>query len=100
MRLEKLAPAIGQVHLAPGFAKHLAATEARYDDFARRSVDDDVQRGAAAADIAWNYFGNLSVRPSDHLNPTVHPRAPQGPYFAALLVAGAIAPRSKAPLRP
>lgn len=89
-RLDKLAPAIGQVHLAPGFAKQLAATVARYDDFARRGVDDDFQRGAAAADIAWNYFGNLPVLPSDHPNPTMHPLAPHGPYFAALLVAGAI----------
>ncbi|WP_372718595.1 FAD-dependent oxidoreductase [Immundisolibacter sp.] len=89
-RLEKLAPAIGQVGLSPGFAKQIQATVARYNDFARRGVDDDFQRGAAAADIAWNYFGNLPVLPSDYPNPTMHPLAPQGPYFAALLVAGAI----------
>nr|AMK59266.1 putative flavoprotein [uncultured bacterium UPO47] len=89
-RLEKLRPKIGDVSLAPDFVKRLEATVARYDDFARRGVDEDFGRGAAAADVAWNYFGNLPVIPSDYPNPTMHPLAPQGPYFAAFLVAGAI----------
>ncbi len=89
-RLEKLAPVAGPLSLKPDFERTLAATVARYNDFARRGVDDDFQRGAAAADIAWNYFGNLPVIPSQYPNPTMHPLASQGPYFATLLVAGAI----------
>jgi succinate dehydrogenase/fumarate reductase flavoprotein subunit len=89
-RLEKLRPQIGDLRLAPNFAQRLEATVARYNDFARRGVDEDFGRGAAAADIAWNYFGNLPVIPSDYPNQTMHPLATQGPYFAALLVAGAI----------
>jgi predicted oxidoreductase len=89
-RLEKLRPQIGELRLAPDFATRIAATVARYNDFARRGVDEDFRRGAAAADIAWNYFGNLPVIPSDYPNPTLHPLSAQGPYFAALLVAGAI----------
>ncbi len=89
-RLEKLRPQIGELRLAPDFATRVAATVARFNDFARRGVDEDFQRGAAAADIAWNYFGNLPVIPSEYPNPTLHPLSAQGPYFAALLVAGAI----------
>jgi succinate dehydrogenase/fumarate reductase flavoprotein subunit len=89
-RLEKLRPQVGELELAPDFAKRLEATVARYNEFARRGVDEDFQRGAAAADVAWNYFGNLPVIPSAYPNPTMHPLAPQGPYFAAFLVAGAI----------
>jgi hypothetical protein len=89
-RLDTLRPQIGEVRLAPGFTERLMATVERYNGFARRGVDEDFQRGAAAADIAWNYFGNLPVLPSDHPNPAMHPLAPHGPYFAALLVAGAI----------
>lgn len=89
-RLEALRPQIGEVRLAPDFSERLMATVERYNGFARRGVDEDFQRGAAAADIAWNYFGNLPVLPSDYPNPTLHPLSAQGPYFAALLVAGAI----------
>jgi 3-oxosteroid 1-dehydrogenase len=63
---------------------------ARFNDFARRGVDEDFQRGAAAADIAWNYFGNLPVIPSEYPNPTLHPLADSGPYHAVLLVAGTL----------
>jgi succinate dehydrogenase/fumarate reductase flavoprotein subunit len=89
-RLDTLSAQVGDLHLAPDFAKCLTASVARYNDFARRGVDEDFGRGAAAADVAWNYFGNLPVIPSEYPNPTMHPLAPQGPYFAALLVAGAI----------
>ena len=89
-RLDALAPQIGPLALHPRFAEHLRQTVARYNAFARAGRDEDFARGASLADRAWNFYGGREPVPNPYPNPTMHPIADQGPYYAALVVAGAI----------
>jgi hypothetical protein len=78
-----LAAAIGPaVRLAPDFATTLAATLARFADFARTGKDLDFRRGETPIELAWQ--GPSRGAP----NRTMHPLSDTGPYHAMLLGAG------------
>ncbi|HUG04667.1 MAG TPA: FAD-dependent oxidoreductase [Steroidobacteraceae bacterium] len=94
-RLGELAPRTGGFSLSPAFAENLEATIARFNGFARSGVDLDFQRGAAAYDREWHaVFSPMQPGASSHVNsgpnPTMHPFAGEGPYFAIMLAAGAL----------
>jgi succinate dehydrogenase/fumarate reductase flavoprotein subunit len=78
-----LSAAIGpDVRLAPDFAATLAATLARFADFARTGKDLDFHRGETPIELAWQ--GPSRGGP----NRTMHALSETGPYHAMLLGAG------------
>jgi hypothetical protein len=94
-RLGELAPRTGGFSLSPAFAANLEATIARFNGFARTGVDLDFQRGTAAYDREWHaVFSPMkegtSTPANSGPNPTMHPFAGEGPYFAIMLAAGAL----------
>jgi 3-oxosteroid 1-dehydrogenase len=94
-RLGKLASRTGSFTLSPAFAENLEATIARFNGFARTGADLDFQRGAAAYDREWHrVFSPMKEGGSSPANsgpnPTMHPFAGEGPYFAIMLAAGAL----------
>ncbi|MEC9341200.1 MAG: FAD-dependent oxidoreductase [Pseudomonadota bacterium] len=89
-RLARFAEHTGGFTLDEEFAEQLPRTVARYNAFAREGKDADFHRGDAAADRAWHFYGGVPVVPNPHPNPLMHPLCEQGPYYAALIVAGAI----------
>lgn len=84
-RLADLADATGGVRLHDRFLPNLQATVARFDQFARRGVDDDFGRGTLPISHKWN-FPNLGDTP----DPTMRPFPDDGPFHCILLVAGAL----------
>jgi succinate dehydrogenase/fumarate reductase flavoprotein subunit len=94
-RLERLAPRTGGVRLDAGFASALAETVARFDRFARAGVDADFARGERLYDREWHSkiwsFPNPGTPwKLDQKNPTLHPFAARGPYFAIVLGSGTL----------
>jgi 3-oxosteroid 1-dehydrogenase len=89
-RLDALAPQVGPLAPHPRFAQNLAQSVARYNAFARAGHDEDFARGTSLADRAWHFYGGREPVSNPYPNPTMHPLAERGPYYAALLVAGAI----------
>lgn len=94
-RLGELAPRTGGFALSPAFAENLEATIARFNGFAQSGTDLDFQRGAAAYDREWHkVFSPMKQGASSPVNsgpnPTLHPFAGEGPYFAIVLAAGAL----------
>lgn len=94
-RLAQIAPQTGGLALDPAFAANLAATITRFNGFAAAGRDEDFGRGAAAYDREWHAV--FSPRRADSAwpsnpnpNPTLHPLARTGPYFAIILAAGAL----------
>jgi 3-oxosteroid 1-dehydrogenase len=85
-RLQRLAPHTGGFALEPGFAAGLKATVERYDEFARRGVDEDFGRGESLVD---RYF-SADMRADPMPNMTMHPFAQQGPYYAVILGASCL----------
>ena len=70
------------VRLAPDFAATLAATLARFAEFARTGEDLDFHRGETPIELAWQ--GPSRGAP----NRTMHALSDTGPYHAMLLGAG------------
>ena len=89
-RLARYAEHTGGFTLDDGFAAQLPGTVARYNEFARTGRDTDFHRGEAAADRGWHFYGGVPEVPNPYPNPLMHPLSEQGPYYAALVVAGAI----------
>jgi succinate dehydrogenase/fumarate reductase flavoprotein subunit len=95
-RLETLRAHIGTVQLAPDFATNLAGTFGRFNDYARRGIDPEFNRGATEYDRNW---GPLFQPPrtdtrwaarSDMPNPAMYPLQPNGPYYALIVGPGAL----------
>ncbi|GAB18869.1 putative 3-ketosteroid delta(1)-dehydrogenase [Gordonia effusa NBRC 100432] len=61
-------------------ADTLAATTARFNDFARKGVDDDFGRGASGYD---HYYGDPTNKPNPSLG-----RVDKGPFYAVKMVPG------------
>lgn len=89
-RLTQLAPHTGGFALDDDFAGQLAHTVSRFNGFATSGKDADFQRGETPVE---GYFHNM-YRPPDQTNPspnpTMHPLADQGPYYAIILCAGVL----------
>ena len=107
--LASFAHMTGGVHLAPDFVEALTATVERFNAFARAGRDDDFHRGDS---VVEQYFNNISLGSTGNddgptgtarlstaagdsalateVNRTMHPLAAEGPYYAAILVPGAL----------
>lgn len=89
-RLSELAPHTGGFALDDAFVKQLGETVARYNRFAASGKDDDFQRGETPVE---GYFHNMYQPPglaNPSPNPTMHPLAERGPYYAIILCAGVL----------
>jgi succinate dehydrogenase/fumarate reductase flavoprotein subunit len=88
--LAKIALHTGGTLLADDFAAQLKASVARFNDFARSGKDADFHRGETPIEPFFHQFGPQQVLNNPHPNPTMHPLADSGPYYAVLLVAGTL----------
>lgn len=84
-RLVTLRSETGGVELSKSFLDNLEASIDRFNGFAERGVDEDFARGRGAIEVAWH----SPVRPESQ-NPTMAPFQDTGPYYCAILGAGAL----------
>jgi len=95
-RMEKIRDHIGTVQLSKDFSANLTQTCKRFNDYARKGVDPEFQRGAAEYDRAWALFFQLPHEgtrwplKSDMPNPAMYPLQSKGPYYAMIVGAGAL----------
>jgi succinate dehydrogenase/fumarate reductase flavoprotein subunit len=94
-RLGEIASQTGGVSLAPSFTGNLEMTIKRFNGFARSGKDEDFQRGEAAYDSEWHQvFSPMKADSGWPANEgpsiTMHPFRDEGPYYAMILVAGAL----------
>ena len=94
-RLSDLAAQTGGVSLDAEFSENLNATMARFNQFAIAGKDDDFHRGDAGYDTEWHYAfsamrDDTAWPVNQNPNITMHPFSEQGPYYAIILVAGAL----------
>jgi succinate dehydrogenase/fumarate reductase flavoprotein subunit len=98
-RLAELGPKVAGLRLAPDFQANLKETIARFDAAAQAGVDPEFHRGARNYDRLWHShiwsFPNPQPPGSKHdlgktKNPTMHPIAAKGPYYAILLAPGTL----------
>ena len=86
-RLEKLAAHTGGFALAEGFADEMPKTIARFNELAKTGKDTDFGRG----DNPIEHTFNGEAKPdNDTGNATMYPMATEGPYYATIVVAGAL----------
>lgn len=84
-RLEALHDHIS-ARLAPDFSSRLEESIAHFNAMAVAGKDTDFGRG----ERAFSLYLNGPAKEPGQKNPTMWPIAPQGPYYAALLVAGTL----------
>lgn len=89
-RLQRFEKHTGGFTLDPGFKAQLPSTISRYNDLARKGKDHDFNRGEATSDRGWHFYGGVPKVENPYPNELMHPLTASGPYFAALIVAGAI----------
>lgn len=94
-RLDTLSGKIGTQRLDAQFGTNLGGTISRFNGFARAGRDDDFQRGKDPAETDWlAYFSRPRKGQEGQLagmaNPTMHPFAAQGPYYAVIVAPGAL----------
>lgn len=86
-RLHQYRSDTGNLKLSPDFLNNLKATIHRFNDLARNGQDLDFQRGDRAVERMFN--GHVAPG-STSSNPTMHPIASEGPYYAALITGGTL----------
>jgi succinate dehydrogenase/fumarate reductase flavoprotein subunit len=86
-RLERHADRNGGVKLADDFVENLRATIARFNEFARKGVDEDFHRGESAIEV---FMHGERADDNDLPNPTLYPLSEEGPYYATILAPGSI----------
>ena len=86
-RLEKLAPHTGGFTLAEGFADEVPKTIARFNELAQTGKDLDFGRGENPIELIFN---GEAKPDNDTGNPTMYPISESGPYYATIVVAGAL----------
>jgi 3-oxosteroid 1-dehydrogenase len=84
-RLAELAPRLGGLRLAPTFAGQLSESVGRFNSFAERGTDEDFHRGETPYELH-----GYSNPVGGGRNPTMHPIASTGPYYAIALAAGTL----------
>jgi hypothetical protein len=83
-RVNQYSTEIGNMKIAPGFAKNLKAAITRFNGFARRGKDLDFHRGERQVELLFN--GPTAAKTGK--NPTMYPISSSGPYYAALMTGG------------
>ncbi len=89
-RLKQLAPHTGGFALADDFAAQLAESVARFNGFAATGKDLDFQRGETPVEAYFHGMYRPPGQTNPSPNPTMHPLAEQGPYYAIILCAGVL----------
>lgn len=94
-RLKEITAHTGNFALGADFSRNLKAAIARYNDFARKGVDEDFRRGAAGYDREWHkVFSPMRTdtqwKPNPYPSANMHPLRDQGPYYVQILAAGAL----------
>lgn len=84
-RLASISSHTGGVRLAPEFTENLQRTVERFNELAEKGVDTDFHRGQNDIEVKWTGPG----RPGG-ANPTMAPLAGEGPYYCAIIGAGAL----------
>ena len=95
-RVNQLSSSLGIFTLDAAFETNLAATVARFNQFANAGVDQDFQRGLYPYDAEW-HTSTFSIPaqgtkwPANTLpNITMYPFTAQGPYYCILIAAGTL----------
>ena len=83
-KLLELKEHVGAYALDKSFGQELEATVARFNEFAKRGVDEDFNRGAGPIEHYFNAF-NGPTRPGNDINPLMYPFQNVGPYYATIL---------------
>jgi 3-oxosteroid 1-dehydrogenase len=83
----RLAALAGGVRLSEDFLDNLGTTIARFNGFARSGTDEDFHRGETTIEL---FMHGERADGNDLPNPTLHPLADTGPYYAAILAPGSI----------
>jgi succinate dehydrogenase/fumarate reductase flavoprotein subunit len=94
-RLFEIRAHTGAVSLSKSFTENLEKTIHRFNDYAKTGHDRDFQRGKYAYDREWHQVFSPMAADSgwpanEHPSVTMHPFRDEGPYFAMILVAGAL----------
>ncbi len=94
-RLAEIRVHTGGVKLAESFANNLKRTIKRFNGYAKSGQDKEFQRGKYAYDSEWHQVFSPMAADSGwpaNANPsvTMHPFRDKGPYYAMILVAGAL----------
>lgn len=88
-RVRKIRDKTGGFSLDPHFLDTLKASIARWNEFAPSGDDPDFARGKQPIDLFFHFSG--PGKPENPLpNPSLHPIAAQGPYYAIILAAGTL----------
>ncbi|MFM0698258.1 FAD-dependent oxidoreductase [Paraburkholderia sediminicola] len=86
-RMRQYAHLTGHARLANDFAANLRASITRFNGFAHEGKDQDFQRGER---LVERMFNGPTGEPLSNANPTMHPLADTGPYYAALVAGGTL----------
>ncbi len=86
-RLARYTKHTGNLRLSADFSANLAASVARFNEFARAGKDEDFGRGERAVEQLFN--GPVRPEPASR-NPTMYPLSDSGPYYAALVTGGTL----------
>jgi hypothetical protein len=94
-RLSEIEDGTGGASLDADFAANLDHSISRFNTFATSGDDQDFGRGASAYDRYWHEVFSPMAADSGHgphrfPNITMHPLRNEGPYYAMMLVAGAL----------
>lgn len=87
-RLARYRSHTGGVRLSEHFVPNLEQTIARWNEMSKNGVDEDFHRGAREVERTV-YAGRVAQEP-DKKNPVMWPISGTGPYYATLLMAGAL----------
>ena len=86
-RLTRYTGVTGGLRLSSDFAANLENTIGRFNELARKGVDEDFHRGERAVQLLFN--GDVKDEPG-RTNPTMWPISGTGPYYAALVTGGTL----------
>ena len=75
------------MRLSEDFLDNLRTTIERFNEFARAGTDEDFHRGETTIEL---FMHGERADGNDLPNPTLHPLADSGPYYAAILAPGSI----------
>jgi succinate dehydrogenase/fumarate reductase flavoprotein subunit len=87
-RLDRLRALTGSLELAPDFVQVLEASIERWNELARKGVDEDFHRGERDTEVTL-FAGPVADEP-DKRNPVMWPISPTGPYYASMITGGTL----------